>query len=97
MTSLTRKFRTRILPVLAGLLLALPAAAQGAEHLISMTMKDADLADVMDMISREQRINVFVATDSDETVSFSLYDMKLPDEIRAIANAAGLAVGFWKS
>jgi len=58
-------------------------------------MKDADLADVLDMISREQRVNVFVSTDSSDTVSFSLYDMALPDAIRAIANAAGLAVEFY--
>jgi len=58
-------------------------------------MKDADLADVMEMISREQRVNVFVSTDSSETVSFSLYDMSLPDAIRAIANAAGLAVEYY--
>ena len=57
-----------------------------------MTMRDADLADVMDMISREQRVNIFVSSDSDEQVSFSLYDMTLPDAVRAIANAAGLAV-----
>jgi type II secretory pathway component GspD/PulD (secretin) len=68
------------------------AAAQGEEQRISMTMKDADLADVMDMMSREQRVNIFVSTDSNEQVSFSLYDMTLPDAIRAIANAAGLAV-----
>lgn len=68
------------------------AAAQDTEHRISMTMKDADLADVMDMISREQRVNIFVSSDSNEQVSFSLYDMTLPDAIRAIANAAGLAV-----
>ena len=55
-------------------------------------MRDADLSDVMDMISREQRVNVFVSTESPQTVSFSLYDMTLPDAIRAIANAAGLAV-----
>jgi len=55
-------------------------------------MKDADLSDVLDMISREQRVNVFVSTDATETVSFSLYDMTIPDAIRAIANAAGLAV-----
>ena len=73
-------------------LLSLAAQAEDVEHSISMTMKDADLADVMDMISREQRVNVFVATDSTETVSFSLYDMGLPDAIRSIANAAGLAV-----
>ena len=74
------------------LLFTFSATAEVAEHRISMTMKDADLADVMDMISREQRINVFVSTDSSETVSFSLYDMALPDAIHAIANAAGFAV-----
>ncbi len=66
--------------------------ANADEHRISMTMKDADLADVMDMISREQRVNVFVSTDAIDTVSFSLYDMTVEEAIRAIANAAGLAV-----
>lgn len=66
--------------------------AKDIEHRISMTMKDADLVDVMDMMSREQRVNIFVSTDSNEQVSFSFYDMTLPDAIRAIANAAGLAV-----
>ena len=69
-----------------------PIAAAEVEERISMTMRDADLSDVMDMISREQRVNVFVSTESPQTVSFSLYDMTLPDAIRAIANAAGLAV-----
>ncbi len=75
-----------------GLLASSLATAQDVTQHISMTMKDADLADVMDMISREQRVNIFVSTDSNEEVSFSLYDMTLPDAIRAIANAAGLAV-----
>lgn len=74
------------------LLLAAVTRAQDVEHRISMTMKDADLADVMDMISREQRVNVFVSTDSSEQVSFSLYDMSVPEAIRSIANSAGLAV-----
>ncbi|MDH3439772.1 MAG: hypothetical protein OEM63_03390, partial [Gammaproteobacteria bacterium] len=78
--------------VLLPTLMLSPGFAQEVEQRISMTMKDAELADVMDMISREQRVNVFVSTDSDETVSFSLYDMALPDAIRAIANAAGFAV-----
>jgi type II secretory pathway component GspD/PulD (secretin) len=75
-----------------GLTIALSATADEVDRRISMTMKDADLADVMDMISREQRINVFVSTDNAESVSFSLYDMELPAAIRAISNAAGLAV-----
>lgn len=78
--------------VLIPILMASIGIAQETEQRISMTMKDADLADVMDMISREQRVNVFVSTDTDETVSFSLYDMALPHAIRAIANAAGFAV-----
>ena len=86
----------RLFPaVLVILTMAASFPAISAEHRISMTMKDADLADVMDMISREQRVNVFVSVDSAETVSFSLYDMELPDAIRAIANAAGLAVEFY--
>ena len=85
--------RTIVQAVLAiSLLFWSLAGAQDDAQRISVTMKDADLADVMDMISREQRVNIFVSTDTDEEVSFSLYDMTLPDAIRAIANAAGLAV-----
>lgn len=68
------------------------ASALAADERISLTMRDVDLAEVMDMLSREQRVNILVSTDSSAAVSFSLYDMTLPDAIRAIANAAGLAV-----
>ncbi len=85
----------RFLIMLAGLALSLAAHGQEVERRVSMTMKDADLADVMDLISREQRVNVFVSTESVETVSFSLYDMTVPDAIRAIANAAGMAVEYY--
>ena len=84
--------RWRHLPVALLMAFSLSAWAQDNDQRISMTMKDADLADVMDMISREQRMNIFVSTDTAETVSFSIYDMTLPDAIRSIANAAGLAV-----
>ena len=79
----------------AALLSCSPSAfAEETDQRISMTMKDAELADVMDMISQERRINIFVSTNSRETVSFSLYDMSIPDAIRSIANAAGLAVEY---
>ena len=55
-------------------------------------MKNAELADVMDMLSREQRVNVFVSSDTTQEVSFSIYDLTLPEAIHAIAAAAGLAV-----
>lgn len=81
--------------LLLGFLATSLSLAEDVEQRISMTMKDADLADVMDMISREQRVNIFVSSESDEQVSFSLYDMTLPDAVRAIANAAGLAVEYY--
>ena len=87
-----KRFGSWLLALAGCLVLGLPVGADEIEHRISMTMKDADLADVMDMISREQRVNVFVSADSTDPVSFSLYDMMLPDAIRSIANAAGLAV-----
>lgn len=85
----------RLQTICFGLMLSMMAHSQDVDHRISMTMKDADLADVMDLISREQRVNVFVSTESTETVSFSFYDMKLPDAIRAVANAAGMAVEYY--
>jgi type II secretory pathway component GspD/PulD (secretin) len=84
--------RTQLLFAAVCLCAAAVTHAEEIEHRISMTMKDADLADVMDMISREQRVNIFVSTDSNEQVSFSLYDMSIPDAIRSISNSAGLAV-----
>ena len=68
------------------------ANADSVDVRVSMTMQDAELEDVLDMISREQRVNVFVSTEVNETVSFSLYDMTVPQAINAIANAAGMAV-----
>ncbi|MCH9694104.1 MAG: hypothetical protein K0U72_06305 [Gammaproteobacteria bacterium] len=93
-TSTRTRNLARILAI-SGLFIALSVGAQNLDHRISMTMRDADLADVMDMISREQRINVFVSVDNAENVSFSLYDMPIPDAIHAIANAAGLAVEYY--
>jgi type II secretory pathway component GspD/PulD (secretin) len=71
---------------------SLASVADIDQQRISMTMKDADLVDVMDMMSREQRVNIFVSADSNEQVSFSFYDMTLPEAIRSVANAARLAV-----
>lgn len=89
------KTGTVVLAILGLMLGCQLAHAENPEHRISMTMKDAELSDVMDMISRERRINIFVSTRNLNRVSFSLYDMAVPDAIRSIANAAGLAVEYY--
>jgi type II secretory pathway component GspD/PulD (secretin) len=77
--------------LLAGLMTA-SVNAQTNEPLISMTMRDTELAEVMEMLSRAERINILLSGDVGGAVSFSLYDVPLSEAIRSIANAAGYAV-----
>jgi len=66
--------------------------AQTDEPLISMTTRDTELAEVMEMLSRAERINILLSGDVGGEVSFSIYDVPLSEAIRSIANAAGYAV-----
>ena len=80
-----------LLLLLAGLMIT-SVNAQSNEPLISMTMRDTELAEVMEMLSRAERINILLSGDVGGRVSFSLYDVPLSEAIRSIANAAGYAV-----
>ena len=73
--------------------LAIPMArAQTTDPVISLAMRDTSLAEVMEMLSRAERVNILLSEDVDADVSFSLYDVPLSEAIRSIANAAGYAV-----
>jgi type II secretory pathway component GspD/PulD (secretin) len=80
-----------LLILLAGLMSA-SVNAQTDESLISMTMRDTELAEVMEMLSRAERINILLSGDVGGEVSFSIYDLPLSEAIRSIATAAGYAV-----
>ena len=78
---------------LAALCASLPMAAQPeAEPKITLAMREAELSDVMEMLSRQNRVNILLADDVSATVSFSLYDVGLDQAIRSIASAAGYEV-----
>ncbi len=68
------------------------AKAQINEPMISMVMRDTRLAEVMEMLSRAERVNILLSEDVEGNVSFSLYDVPLSEAIRSIAGAAGYAV-----
>ncbi len=72
-------------------LTAVAANAQTNEPLISMTMRDTELAEVMEMLSRAARVNILLSEGVGGEVSFSLYDLPISEAIRSIANAAGYA------
>lgn len=80
--------RSRLAALAASLLLLAPAVADT----LSLTMRDTALSEVMDMLSRTQRVNILLANGVDAKVSFSLYDVTLEQAIESIATAAGYAV-----
>ena len=58
---------------------------------ISLSLKGVDIAEVMNMLSRKQRVNILMSKGVTGEVTINLYDMSLDEVIRSIANAAGYA------
>ena len=69
-----------------------PAWSEDTEELITLAMRNAEIADVMAMLSKTKRVNILLAEDVEGEVSFNLYDVPLNQAIVSIANAAGYAV-----
>ena len=71
------------------LLGVVPAASAGK---ISLSIQELDIREVMQMLSREQRMNIFVADGVSADVSVNLYDMETDEAIKLIAESAGFVV-----
>jgi len=69
-----------------------PANAQPGERTISLAMTETPLAEVMNMLSQQERVNILMSDDVDVEVSFNIFDVTVEEAIQAIANAAGYAV-----
>jgi type II secretory pathway component GspD/PulD (secretin) len=75
------------------LLLALLACAQTSfAGKISLSIEELDIREVMQMLSREQRMNIFVAEGISGIVSVNLYDMDTVEVVNLIAESAGFVV-----
>jgi len=61
---------------------------------ISMSFQDMPFSEVMEMLSRQERVNILVPGGIDTKVSFNLYDVELDEAIRSITEAAGYAVEY---
>jgi type II secretory pathway component GspD/PulD (secretin) len=68
-------------------------AAPGATKpgTVSVAFRDASLAEVFEMLSRRERVNILLGKGVTGTVSVNLYDVPVAQAIRAIAEAAGYA------
>jgi type II secretory pathway component GspD/PulD (secretin) len=67
-------------------------SAQQPEQRISMAMIDTPLSEVLNMISRQERVNILMSNEVDVSVSFNVFDLTVTEAIEAISNAAGYAV-----
>ena len=76
---------------LALVALCLPAPAALADK-ISLSIQELDIREVMQMLSREQRMNIFVAEGVSGEVSVNVYDMETDEVVRLIAHSAGFVV-----
>ena len=59
---------------------------------ISLSIQELDIREVMQMLSREQRMNIFVADGVSGDVSVNLYDMDTAEAVNLIAESAGFVV-----
>ena len=66
------------------------AAAEDAP--LSLSLRDTELAEVMEMLSRSRRVNVLLGQGVSGTVNVNLYDVSFDTAIRIIANSAGYLV-----
>jgi len=61
---------------------------------ITLTLREVDITEVMEMLSRKQRVNILLADGVEGTVSLNLYDVEVNEAIKSIAAAAGYAVEY---
>ena len=78
--------------VLAATLTANIAIAKGKTNDISITVKHMDLAEIYEMLSRQNKVNILLSDGVEGEVSVNLYNVSVKEAIYAIAQAAGFVV-----
>lgn len=79
---------TRWLVTASLLLLCLSAHAEN----VTISVRDAAIGEVIDMIARQQRVNVLVPAKLSGNISLNLYDVPVEKALAAVANAGGFAL-----
>ena len=75
-------FYSRVLPVLTAMLILLVTSPGVVAGKISLSIQELDIREVMQMLSREQRMNIFVADGISGNVSVNLTTWKPPKRLR---------------
>lgn len=60
-----------------------------ASNTVDLTLRDVEIAEAMEMLSKREHVNIVLGEGVTGKVSLSLYDVKVREAIHMIANAAG--------
>ena len=82
---------TKLRKIIQALLLLIISAQANAET-ISLSLQDVDIGEAMQLLSKEQRLNIFVTEGVSGDISVNLYDMETIEAINLIAESAGFLV-----
>ena len=70
------------------------AVIQGGK--ISLTLRNVDISEVMEMLSRAAHVNILLSKDVDGEISVNLYEVRIAEAIHSIAASAGYGVEYRK-
>ncbi len=85
-------FAWLFISVLVTTLINNTAIAKGKTNDISITVKHMDIAELYEMLSRQNKVNILLSEGVEGEVSVNLYNVSVKEAIYAIAQAAGFVV-----
>ena len=90
----TEPFQKLVHTCCASVLLAmtLSTTTHAQEQHVSLSARDTEIADVLGMLSKRERVNILLSSEVRGTVSLNIFDTPLDEAIESIANAGGYAV-----
>ncbi len=66
-----------------------PKPSSQGDQKIELSLREVEIAEAMQMLSKQQRVNILLSKGVSGKVSINLYDMSLGEAIHLIANTAG--------
>lgn len=76
------------------IVLSICAPLQAAENKVTISLQNVEIQEIMKMLSKQQRLNIFVSDGIEGKISVNIYDMEVIDALKYISEAAGYAMEY---
>jgi type II secretory pathway component HofQ len=61
---------------------------------VPISLQNVEIQEVMRMLYKQQRLNIFLSDGIEGAISINIYDMEVIDALKSISEAAGYAVEY---